>query len=97
MEMAQRMTIPNTVLLRCLFMLICNVFYCFVTHYTSQQRWLIHCGAMKIKIDKFFFLYFQIIDTMALHMPPEKLFVQLVSQLQQQLGLDESLKTALII
>lgn len=53
---------------------------------------------MKIKLDKFFFfLYFQIIDTMALHMPPEKLFVQLVSQLQQQLGLDESLKTALII
>ena len=33
---------------------------------------------MKIKVE---FFFFQIIDTMALHMPPEKLFQQLVSQL----------------
>lgn len=36
--------------------------------------------SMRIKLDVSFLFYFQIIDTMALHMPPEKLFQQLVSQ-----------------
>lgn len=43
------------------------------------------------KIELFeLFVYFQIIDTMALHMPPEKLFQQLVSYLDAHLNNNQS-------